>query len=516
MGRVGTVVIALALATGQGQTAPATNLLLIVTDNQSPGLLGAYGNPVVRTPNIDQLAAEGMLFNRAFSATGVCSPSRAAMMTGLMPSQNGVHNGLPAKFDIADYSAIEEFRNLPQTLADAGYQTAMIGKHHLGVHDRPQLGYQHWVTFLGGHTGSFTDATIFDNGESYDLEQTGLHMTDFWTVKAIEFLEQRDGERPFFMMLSYNGPYILPPTVNEPPTNRFAEIYARQPPPLPQEPVHPYLRDWAKNVRMNLPGVVGGSWPWAAIDALNNRAAMVNIAAETTLVDDGIGRVLKALQDADLESSTLVVFTSDQGSAYGQLGLWGNSSWGDPSPAFNANMQIPLILRHPSRISPSKVSDAMIRQVDLLPTLLDYLGLGHLPIANSPGRSFVPLLDNEPVDWEQTVFWEYIATRVIQTERWKYVKRFQPDRNELYDLSADPEQRRNVIDKADTADIATDLDEKLSTFFARYSKREFDPWQGGTGKALLFYSKRDNAVFAQAFPQMKEPFVAKGTPFRDR
>ena len=150
------VTLAALFATGvTAQERP--NVLLIMTDNQSPNLLGAYGNRDIKTPNIDQLARDGLLFAKAYATSGVCSPSRAVLMTGLIPSANGVHNGLPARYTVEDYAAIEEFRNLPQTLADAGYYTGLVGKYHLGRHEKPQLGFQWWTTFRGGHTSSFVD-----------------------------------------------------------------------------------------------------------------------------------------------------------------------------------------------------------------------------------------------------------------------------------------------------------------------------------------------------------------------
>jgi arylsulfatase A-like enzyme len=152
------MLVALLASTSAALGADRPNLLLIVTDNESPSLLGAYGNREIRTPHIDQLAADGMLFTRAFATSGVCSPARATLLTGLIPSRTGVHNGLPERFTVPDYSAIEEFRNLPQTLADAGYVTALVGKYHLGAHEKPQLGFGFWATFSGGHTESFVAA----------------------------------------------------------------------------------------------------------------------------------------------------------------------------------------------------------------------------------------------------------------------------------------------------------------------------------------------------------------------
>ena len=109
-------------------SATRPNVLLIITDNQSPGLLGAYGNRDILTPNIDRLATEGLLFEQAYATSGVCSPTRATLLTGLLPSQTGVHNGLPGRFKVENWSAIEEFRNLPQTLADAGYRCTVLGQ----------------------------------------------------------------------------------------------------------------------------------------------------------------------------------------------------------------------------------------------------------------------------------------------------------------------------------------------------------------------------------------------------
>lgn len=493
--------------------ASPPNLLLIVTDNQGPGLLGAYGNPDIRTPNIDRLAAEGLLFEQAYATSGVCSPTRATLLTGLLPSQTGVHNGLPGRFKVPDWSAIEEFRNLPQTLADAGYRTGMVGKYHLGDHARAQLGFDFWATFRGGHTESFVDAELTDNGETLNVADLNLHVTDFWTRRAVDFLEQQSAEEPFFLMLSYNGPYILPPTVNEPATNRHAAYYAANPPRMPQWPVHPYLREWAKNVRMPV-DVVGGTYPWAAIDALNNQQAMNRIASEMTMLDDGIGEVLAALERRGLDKDTLVVFLSDQGSAYGQLGLWGNSSWGAPAPAYRANMQIPLIFRQPGQVPPGQRNTMLIDEFDLFPTLLDYLGLGDRQIADTPGRSFTKALRGGDIDWDDTVFFEYIDTRVIQTRDWKYTKRFLAAPNELYNLAQDPDETRNLADDPESQTVRNELDARLTAFFDRYADPRFDIWNGGTAKATLFYGGR-NDRFANHFESWQPPVTEKATPFRD-
>jgi arylsulfatase A-like enzyme len=283
---------------------------------------------------------------------------------------------------------------------------------------------------------------------------------------------------------------------------------------MPQNPVHPYLREWAKTMRMPVK-VVGGTYAWAAIDALNNQQAMNKIAAEMTMVDDGVGAVLAALDESGLADDTIVVFLSDQGSAYGQLGLWGNSSWGAPAPAYRANMQIPLIMRHPGRVPPGSSNNLMVDEFDLFPTLLDYLGLGDLKIANTPGQSFARALTGETIDWDDTVFFEYIDTRVIQTRRWKYTKRFLATPNELYDLASDPGETRNVVDDPKLRATVAELDARLTEFFDDYADPRFDIWNGGTAKATLFYGGR-NDRFADHFPGWRQPFTEKAESFRDR
>lgn len=492
---------------------PLPNIVLIVADNQSHSLLGTYGNSAILTPNIDQMAAAGIRFSRAFSVNGVCSPTRATLMTGLLPSQTGVHVALPTNVDVEKWSAIEEFRNLPLTLKKAGYNTGLVGKYHLGEHDEPQLGFDFWVTFPGGHTTTFYDEIVIDNGETYRSEE---HLTDFWTRRAIDFIEQQSGDQPFFLLLTYNGPYMLPPTVTMEPTNRHADYYTRHTPSFPQEPVHPYLENWASGRGPTGLMVREGTTAWTAINALNNKTAMINSAAETAMVDDGVGEVLKTLRSRGLEDDTLVIYTSDQGASYGHHGLWGNTSWSFPFAAYNINMQVPLIFRHPRRIPAGIENERMINQVDFMPTLLDYLSLGDIEIANSPGKSFASMLEGESIDWDDTVFFEFVTVRVIETPRWKYLKRFPPsDPREFYDLESDPGETRNLIESPEHAEIIAALDARLTDYFAKFADPKYDLWQGGTAKGRLLeehYGRDD--IFSDRFADWRPPFVEKATPFK--
>ena len=532
--------ILLAISTAAALTLSMTaiandrpNVVLILTDNQSEKLLGAYGNTDIRTPNIDSLAEEGVLFTSAYAASGVCSPTRATLMTGLMPSQHGVHNALPSNFEFEDYAAVEELRNWPQTLADAGYATGLVGKYHLGNPMHPQMGFEYWVTFPTGHTSSFHNIDVIDNGRTYRLEDE--HLTDFWTRKATEFINQQSEEEPFFLFLSYNGPYNLPPLVIEPAKNRYADYYRENVPSFPQESAHPSLIRLAieySNVEKLLDEegkwwtteeeyadkaalTAADSWPWQTIVALNNPVAMAHLASQMTMLDDGVGSVMRALAEKGLADNTIVIFTSDQSSAFGQHGLWGNSSYADPHPAFMENMRVPLIVRHPGAAKEGLRSERVINQVDIFPTVLDLVGMGDVVIADSPGKSFASILRDETTEWDDTGYFEYITVRAIATDRWKYVKRLFGDKPELYDLNADPEERNNLSAVVQYADVIASLDAKLDEHFARYSVEKFDTFKGGTGKALLMYND-ENEDFVATFPNWTPPYVEKLPRFTDR
>ncbi len=488
------------------------NIVMIVSDNQSQSLLGTYGNTEIRTPNIDRLAAEGVRYDNAYAVSGVCSPTRATLLTGLLPSQTGIHVALQANVDVENWSAIEEFRNLPETLRAAGYKTALVGKYHLGAHEKPQLGFDYWVTFPGGHTTTFYDELVIDNDKVY---REPSHLTDFWTDRAIDFISRQSAGQPFFLLLTYNGPYMLPPTVTMEPNNRHAQHYLENPPSFPQEPVHPFLKTWAKGRGPNGLMVREGTTAWTAIEALNNKTAIINAAAETSMVDDGVGEVIDSLGQHGFSDNTLVIYTSDQGSSYGHHGLWGNTSWSFPFAAYTINMQVPLIYWQPGKIPGGQTNDMMVAQVDLLPTLLDHIGLDDIVIEDTPGKSFAATLEGDEIQWEDAVYFEFVTSRAVQTRKWKYIRRFPAsDPRELYDLEVDPNETENLISSAKHVEVISRLDSRLARYFDTYADEKYDLWNGGTAKGRLLeehYGRDD--IFHKRFPNWRPPFVEKAKPF---
>jgi arylsulfatase A-like enzyme len=211
-------------------------------------------------------------------------------------------------------------------------------------------------------------------------------------------------------------------------------------------------------------------------------------------VDDGVGRILHALKEHKLDDNTLVLFTADQGWGGGQHGIWGMGDHTRPLHAFDETVHVPLIVRQPGRIAAGTTSDILVSNYDLMPTLLDQLGfkdnMPRQPV--SPGRSFAPVLSarehGDKLAWDNVVFYEFENTRAIRTDAWKLIVRKDLDGveagpDELYDLGADPGQRKNVIGQAVHAEVEKDLRGRLDAFFERYAEPRYDLWRDGKSQA---------------------------------
>ncbi|NOY81300.1 MAG: sulfatase-like hydrolase/transferase [Kiritimatiellaeota bacterium] len=446
------------------------NVVFIVTDNQSPWTMGCYGNDEILTPNLDRLAAQGTRFANAYCVNPVCSPNRATNLTGLIPSQHGVHNWLGQEKPSAQmgpdaYCTIREFSNLPQLLADADYECGLSGKWHLGDSLHPQLGFTYWFTKPYGHTGSFYNSEAIWNGTVYTEPR---YMTDVIAEHAEDFL--RNTRLPFFLYVGFNGPYGLDQDLRRVHRNRWTEYYAdKELRCFPREEVHP----WLVNNR----------------DVINNVQAMRNYAAAVSGVDDGVGRILETLASLGLAEDTLVVFTADHGLSGGHHGFWGMGDHSRPLHMFDPHLNVPLLFRHPTTVPAGAVCETMTCNYDLFPTLLDYLGI-HAPEAapaGLPGKSYAPVLRGEhckPPE-QEVVFHEYENTRTVRTRTWKLTRRRPVGPDELYNLIEDPGERTNRIDDPAAAEARDDLDARLTRFFETFADPQYDLWRGGRSKAGL-------------------------------
>lgn len=440
------------------------NVIFILTDNQGAWTLGCYGNPDIRTPHIDRLAAEGTRFTRALSSNPVCSPTRATFLTGLLPSQHGVHSFLDQKYMTGPeaYNTLKEFTSLGEVLRDAGYVCGLSGKWHLGENLKPSEGFTFWVTKPDGSTREFYDQEVIEDGR---IRKEAGYTTDLWTRKGIQFMEQNK-ERPFFLFLAYNGPYSLGPLMLNPARNRHAASYkGRKFLSFPVDAMHP--------------------WQNANKQFHNQQVAMERLAAETSGVDDGVGEIMAAVKRLGLDENTVVVYAADQGWMGGQNGMWGMGDHFRPTAAHELMMQIPLIFRRPGKIPAGRTNDSIVSNYDFLPTLLAQLGLGdRMPVQpKSPGRDFSAMLRGESSAWDNVMFFEMENTRAIRTDNWKYVARFPNGPFELYDMKQDPRERFNLFGQPGTEGKRIELSRRLDDFFATYADPQYDIWKGGRSKA---------------------------------
>ena len=253
--------------------------------------------------------------------------------------------------------------------------------------------------------------------------------------------------------------------------------------------------------------------PGRAINAINNPVAMINTAAETTMVDDGVGRLLAALDDGGLRENTLVIYTSDQGARYGHGGLWGNTSWSFPFTVHGVNMEIPLMFSQPGRVergSGTRGTDQPGGYV-FRPCSSTW-SWGNWKFATRRARALAAMLTGDSPQWDDTAFFEFVTVRVVRTQRWKYMKRFDTEEPDtLFDLINDPDEKHNLIDEPAHAEVVTELDRRLTAFFSQYSAPQYDLWNGGSAKAILLdkhYGRND--VFRDRFPGWREPYTEAG------
>jgi arylsulfatase A-like enzyme len=287
------------------------------------------------------------------------------------------------------------------------------------------------------------------------------YLTDELTTIGIAFLEAEAGRpEPFWLSLNYTAPHY--PWIDSHP-DEYTRLYEDCPfASIPEEPPHP----WS----------AGGN-PATDEGHGNRRDSLIGYFAATTAMDAGIGRVMSRLDELGLVESTLVIFMSDNGMNCGHHGIWGKGNGTRPQNMYDTSVKVPCIMAQPGRIPEARVVSDLVSAYDIYPTLLAYLALpdddGSI---RRPGRSYAPLLQGRPQPSQEAivVFDEYGPVRMVRTHDWKYVQRHPDGPHELYDLRADPGERRNLIDARDHAAVQDELRRTLSDWFERYSDPEID------------------------------------------
>ena len=433
------------------------NLVLFLTDDHGRWALGCEGNPEVRSPSIDHLAATGVRCSHAFTPTPVCSPARACVMTGLIASRHGIHDWLQEQQpEVGERDWLAGLRTLPQWLEGVGYRCMLSGKWHLGRSEHPQRGF-HDTFAIGQPQGGHAGRQRYSRQGVVEY-RTGFK-TEVVTQEAVRLLRQRRGEEPFFLCVGYIGTHT--PWAGHP--ERLVEAYRRR-----------ALTTFADHPPEHADG---GRAP----GGLTQQEALAQYYAAVTHIDEGVGRVLDELQSQGLRDRTMVVYAADHGLALGQHGVWGKGNATKPKNLYEASIRVPLVYNHPGSLPEGRVVDSLVDHCDLFCTLLDTAGVqGWRDDPQYPGRSYLPQLRGEPQTWEDLYFGEYGPLRCVRSRTHKLVRRYGHAPDELYDLAADPGETRNVLEEPGSAPVTATLTTRLDEFFSRHEDPErsglrFDP-----------------------------------------
>ncbi|MEZ4868125.1 MAG: sulfatase-like hydrolase/transferase [Caldilineaceae bacterium] len=451
----------------QPQSHHTPNILLILTDDQGPWAMGCAGNGEIHTPNLDRLAATGMRFTNFFCTSPVCSPARASLLTGRMPSQHGIHDWI-REGNVGERAVEYLAGQLAYTdiLAANGYTCGLSGKWHLGDSYRPQKGFTHWYVHEQGG-GPYYNAPMIRNGQP---ERNPRYLSDLITDDALAYIAaQAQATQPFYLGVHYTAPHS-PWIDNHPP--EIVALYDDCPfASCPQEPKHPWVK----------PDILADAWA-------NPRENLQGYFAAVTAMDRNVGRLLDQLEALGLRENTWVFFVSDNGFSCGHHGIWGKGNGTFPQNMYDNSIKVPAIISHPARIAQGVVSDALLSGYDFMPTLLDYLGYANPAAARLPGRTFAPLLRGEALQEHEhiVVYDEYGPVRMVRTRAWKYVHRYPYGPHELYDLINDPGERQNLVDEPAYLPRRAEMKERLEEWFVHYTDPQLDGRvEAVTGKGQL-------------------------------
>lgn len=402
------------------------NIIFLLTDDQRHDAMGCAGNPIIRTPNMDWLARNGIRFENAFVTTPICAASRASIFTGLYERRHGyTFTKAPINKEYCDNS-------YPVLLRKAGYRTGFVGKFGIRV---PEGVEEEWFDYF--------QPTAYPYFKDIDGEET--HLTDINMDRAIDFIRKTDPEQPFCLSLSTWAPhaddgekqqYFWPAACDD--LYRDVEI----PPPTLGEPsFFDSLPEFVKK-SMNRE-----RWFWRFDTPEKYQEMVKGYYRMISGVDMALGRLLEELKLLDRHEDTIIILMSDNGYFLGERGFAGKWTMHDLS------IRVPLIIYDAGlpRARRGMIDSGFVLNIDMAPTILDLAGLS-VP-QGIQGRSIVPFLKGSVVGWRKEIFTEHLwdlpeipQTEAVRTEQWKYIRYPQhPEFEELYDLLNDPVEKNNLV-----------------------------------------------------------------------
>ena len=462
--------------TAAPQAKKRPNILFLMPDQLRAQSLGCMGNTEVKTPNIDRLAAEGLLFKQTFANTPVCCPARANLLTGKYANKNGMTAN--------DLRLRESETTLAELLKQAGYRTGFIGKWHLDGGQREpgfvppgdrRQGFDFWAAHECSHR--HFDNHYFRNDAT--PIKLGKYEAEGWTDIAVEFLrEQSAQQQPFFLMLTMgppHDPYKAPP--------QYEAMYDPQ----------------KLTMRPN----------WIDGTTMGTRQDLASYYAQITAVDDQVGRVLQTLKELKLEEDTIIVLTSDHGD---MLGSQGKRLKRKP---WEESIRVPGIVRYPRQVKAGQQTDAMLTHVDLAPTLLSLCGVKSLRAmqgtdlsrmilgqsTKAPDSAYFQIFG--PFDGDETTN----GWRGVRTNRYMYA-RSQQQPWVLYDLEKDPYELHNLAADPTAAPIRADMEKRLGLWMKQTGDNWGYDWtekvedKGRLYSHETFYTVADYLKWAKLHPEL--------------
>jgi N-acetylglucosamine-6-sulfatase len=426
------------------------NLLVILVDDLRFDEFGAGGHPYMKTPHIDRLAREGALFERAFHTTPICSPNRASIVTGQFASRHGIID------NVARDAMSHRLPNYHLELQRLGYETAHVGKWHMGNDGKPRPGYDRWVSF-DGH-GRIVDPVLNVDGEY--VKHKG-YITDLLNDLAVQSVSAKR-KKPWSLFLAHKAVHPDAEQAADGTATMIGYVAAERHRDLYKGAVFP------RKPNMVSPKEVVRSKP-AWTDAMQLRAGtrsqtLLNIihsgkqeeirerARMMASVDEGVGRILEALERTGQLEDTAIVFLGDNGYFFGEHGLGPDRRF-----AYEEGIRAPFVLRYPRKVKAGTRVRQLVLCQDIAPTFIELAG--GKPGPQIQGRSLLPLLAGRRVPWRKSVLIEYWAEnampwlvgmtyRAVRTDRYKYIRwinRARADElDELYDLDKDPYELKNL------------------------------------------------------------------------
>lgn len=461
-----------------------TNVLFIVADDLGYWALSSYGNKDAITPNLQKLSENGVQFENFFCVSPICSPARASIFTGRIPSQHGILDWLNEWQNGAE---TEEYLKGQSTFVDIlaknNYSCGLSGKWHMGASDKPQKGFNFWYCHQKGG-GPYYGAPVYKNGTLIHEEE---YITDRIADCGIEFIEESvKSPNPFFLALSFTAPHAPWGEAQHP--KEILDLYREcQFNSCPREEDHPW------KIYETFSG-----------DEAQRREVLRGYFGSLTSMDENIGRVIGKLKELGIYEDTLIVFTSDNGMNMGHHGFYGKGNGTSPLNMYDTSVKVPFIIAKGEEFKGVK-TDAMLSHYDIRHTLLDYLGVEDEleESVKFPGKSFSEILKGKDLEKEGhiVIYDEYGPTRMIRNREYKYIHRYPDGPHEFYDLSKDVDEKENLIADEKYSEEIAKMRKELMTWFKNHVNPSIDgaqlPVYGGgqSGLAGEWGGYRDKEIF---------------------